>query len=95
MNQMWYFEDMDECLRVQKITKEVVEQYEKDLGRPLIKEECELIFNAVCKELDIKNLGATELSKDEMIIEAIKKGHKGILDVGADGKIRIIKKKEE
>ena len=56
--------------------------------------EKDFVFEKLMKELDIKSIGSTELNRDELIAEAIKKGHKSILSIENDGKIRIVKKKD-
>ena len=74
---------------------DMIEQISEDFKRELTVDEKEYVFLQFAKAKDIKSLGNTELSKIEIIKDALSKNHKSILNIDEEGYTFIKKKKEK
>ena len=90
MNKLWQI-DIDILEQYYKIKTEV----EKDYGRKLTKEECDFLFNTIMEKLDVKSLGNTEMSQEEIIKDALDKGYESVLHIDKNSQYSLIKKVKE
>ncbi len=90
MKQMWLSDLKTVCEYF-----DMIEQISEDFKRELTIDEKEYVFSEFAKAKNIKSLGNTELSKIEIIKDALSKNHENILNIDEEGYTFIKKKKEK
>lgn len=89
MKQMWLSDLGTACKYF-----DMIEKISEDFKRELTVDEKEYVFAEFAKAKNIKFLGNTELTKIEIIKEALSKNHENILNIDEKGYTFIKKKKE-